>query len=163
MTRPAALSDASSGQRQPPASGDRFAAFGCEHSPASSGSVAIAEIVAHTACIKRPRGPALASCQRPRPPLAPRRPHRRRASARHPITTRFVAREGQCGGTMKTWLTVAESAEYAGESRDTIYTACERGELHHARISGRRSIRLKGTSARRPAFGSDAVSGIAGI
>jgi len=44
---------------------------------------------------------------------------------------------------MKTWLTVAESAEYAGVSRDTIYTACERGELHHARISGRRSIRLK--------------------
>jgi len=31
----------------------------------------------------------------------------------------------------------------AGVSRDTIYTACERGELHHARISGRRSIRLK--------------------
>jgi len=41
---------------------------------------------------------------------------------------------------MKTWLTVAESAEYAGVSRDTIYTACERGELHHARIGGRRSI-----------------------
>jgi excisionase family DNA binding protein len=44
---------------------------------------------------------------------------------------------------MKAWLTVAESAEYAGVSRDTIYTACERGELQHARISGRRSIRLK--------------------
>ena len=44
---------------------------------------------------------------------------------------------------MKTWLTVADSAEYAGVSRDTIYTACERGELRHARISGRRSIRLK--------------------
>ena len=28
---------------------------------------------------------------------------------------------------MKTWLTVAEGAEYAGVSRDTIYTACERG------------------------------------
>jgi excisionase family DNA binding protein len=27
--------------------------------------------------------------------------------------------------------------------RDTIYTACERGELHHIRIGGRRSIRLK--------------------
>jgi hypothetical protein len=24
-----------------------------------------------------------------------------------------------------------------------IYTACERGELHHIRIGGRRSIRLK--------------------
>ena len=44
---------------------------------------------------------------------------------------------------MRTWLTVAESAEYAGVSRDTIYTACERGELHHARIGGRRSIRVK--------------------
>ena len=40
-------------------------------------------------------------------------------------------------------MTVAESAEYAGVSRDTIYTACERGELHHARIGGRRSIRVK--------------------
>lgn len=44
---------------------------------------------------------------------------------------------------MKTWLTVAEGAEYAGVSRDTIYTACERRELQHARIGGRRSIRLK--------------------
>ena len=44
---------------------------------------------------------------------------------------------------MRTWLTVAESAEYAGVSRDTIYTDCERGELHHARIGGRRSIRVK--------------------
>ena len=44
---------------------------------------------------------------------------------------------------MRTWLTVAESAEYAGVSRDTIYTTCERGELHHARIGGRRSIRVK--------------------
>jgi len=44
---------------------------------------------------------------------------------------------------MKTWLTVAEGAEYSGVSRDTIYTACERRELRHARIGGRRSIRLK--------------------
>ena len=44
---------------------------------------------------------------------------------------------------MKTWLTVSEGAEYAGVSRDTIYTACERRELHHSRIGGRRSIRLK--------------------
>jgi excisionase family DNA binding protein len=27
--------------------------------------------------------------------------------------------------------------------RDTIYTACERGELRHIRIGGRRAIRLK--------------------
>ena len=44
---------------------------------------------------------------------------------------------------MKTWLTVAEGAEYSGVSRDTIYTACERREVRHARIAGRRSIRLK--------------------
>jgi excisionase family DNA binding protein len=44
---------------------------------------------------------------------------------------------------MKTWLTVSEGAQYAGVSRDTIYTACERRELRHARIGGRRSIRIK--------------------
>jgi len=44
---------------------------------------------------------------------------------------------------MKTWLTVTESAEYAGVSRDTIYTACERRELRHARVGGRRAIRIK--------------------
>jgi excisionase family DNA binding protein len=44
---------------------------------------------------------------------------------------------------MRTWFNVSEAADYAGVSRDTIYTACERRELHHARISGRRSIRLK--------------------
>jgi len=44
---------------------------------------------------------------------------------------------------MKTWFTVSEGAEYAGVSRDTIYTACERAELRHARVGGRRSIRLK--------------------
>ena len=44
---------------------------------------------------------------------------------------------------MKNWLTVAEAADYSSVSRDTIYTACERGELRHARLSGRRSIRLK--------------------
>jgi excisionase family DNA binding protein len=37
---------------------------------------------------------------------------------------------------MKTWLNVAEAAEYAGVSRDTIYTACERREIHHARVGG---------------------------
>lgn len=44
---------------------------------------------------------------------------------------------------MKPWLTVGEGAEYASVSRDTIYTACERKELRHVRISGRRTIRLK--------------------
>ena len=42
---------------------------------------------------------------------------------------------------MKIWLNVSEGA--VGVCRDTIYTACERGELHHIRIGGRRSIRLK--------------------
>ena len=44
---------------------------------------------------------------------------------------------------MKTWLKVAEAAEYAGVSRDTIYTACERRSLRHTRVGGRRSIRFK--------------------
>jgi excisionase family DNA binding protein len=34
-----------------------------------------------------------------------------------------------------------QAAEYAGVSRDTIYTACERREILHARIGGRRAIR----------------------
>ena len=32
---------------------------------------------------------------------------------------------------MKPWLNVSEAAEYAGVSRDTIYTACERDGLRH--------------------------------
>ena len=44
---------------------------------------------------------------------------------------------------MKRWLNVAEAAEYAGVSRDTIYTACEHNSLRHARVGGRRSIRIK--------------------
>src|SRR5262245_29399933 len=50
---------------------------------------------------------------------------------------------GARGGRMKTWLKVAEAAEYAGVSRDTIYTACERRSLRHTRVGGRRSIRFK--------------------
>jgi excisionase family DNA binding protein len=46
-------------------------------------------------------------------------------------------------GMMKTWLTVSEGATYSGVSRDMIYAACKRRELRHARISGRRAIRLK--------------------
>jgi len=44
---------------------------------------------------------------------------------------------------MKTWLTVAEAAEYASVSRDTIYTACENNSLRHTRVGGRRAIRIK--------------------
>jgi excisionase family DNA binding protein len=44
---------------------------------------------------------------------------------------------------MKPWLNVSEAAEYAGLSRDTIYTACERNELRSARVSGRRAIRIR--------------------
>lgn len=43
------------------------------------------------------------------------------------------------------WLTVADAAHHAGVSKDTIYTACERGELRHVRIGGRRAIRLRAT------------------
>lgn len=45
--------------------------------------------------------------------------------------------------TPKTWLSVAEGAEYLGVCRDTIYKAVERGELRHVRIGGRRAIRLR--------------------
>jgi len=44
---------------------------------------------------------------------------------------------------MATWLKVRQAAEYAGVSRDTIYTACARAELRHVRVGGRRAIRLK--------------------
>ncbi len=44
---------------------------------------------------------------------------------------------------MRTWFNVSEAAEYAGVSRDTIYTACERHELRSARVSGRRAIRIR--------------------
>lgn len=44
---------------------------------------------------------------------------------------------------MKPWLTVAEAAQYSAVSRDTIYTACERHEIRHARVGGRRAIRVK--------------------
>jgi excisionase family DNA binding protein len=41
------------------------------------------------------------------------------------------------------WLTVGEAAKYAKVASDTIYDACERGELRHVRIGGRRAIRLR--------------------
>lgn len=41
------------------------------------------------------------------------------------------------------WLRVSEAAERASVSRWTIYQACERGELRHVRIGGRRAIRTK--------------------
>jgi excisionase family DNA binding protein len=44
---------------------------------------------------------------------------------------------------MKVWLNVTEAAAYVGVSRDTIYTACERREIYHVRLGGRRAIRLK--------------------
>ena len=47
------------------------------------------------------------------------------------------------GPASSPWLTVAGAAGYATLSRDTIYTACERGELRHVRVGGRRAIRLR--------------------
>lgn len=41
------------------------------------------------------------------------------------------------------WLTVADAAEHARVSKDTIYSACELTELRHVRIGGRRTIRLR--------------------
>lgn len=45
--------------------------------------------------------------------------------------------------SMTGWMKVADAAKYAQLSPDTIYMACERGELHHVRVGGRRAIRLK--------------------
>jgi excisionase family DNA binding protein len=45
--------------------------------------------------------------------------------------------------TDKIWLTVQEAAGYSSVSVDTIYTACERGELRHVKIGGRKAIRLR--------------------
>jgi len=41
------------------------------------------------------------------------------------------------------WMTVAVAARYAAVSTDLIYLACERNELRHVRIGGRRSIRVR--------------------
>lgn len=41
------------------------------------------------------------------------------------------------------WLRVGQAAEHAGVSKDTIYAACNRGELAHVRIGGKRTIRLR--------------------
>ena len=42
-----------------------------------------------------------------------------------------------------TWFTVKDAAQYASLSPDVIYVACERDELRHVRVSGRRTIRLR--------------------
>ena len=62
---------------------------------------------------------------------------------------------------MKMWLTVAEAAEYAGLSRDTIYTACERDGLRHTRVSGRRKLLLRAEwiDAWLERYASDAQAG----
>ena len=45
--------------------------------------------------------------------------------------------------TEKIWLTVQDAASNAAVSPDTIYTACERGELRHVKVGGRKAIRLR--------------------
>lgn len=41
------------------------------------------------------------------------------------------------------WLCVDQAAERALVSRRTIYNACRDGALRHARVGGRRDIRLR--------------------
>src|SRR5271156_2560448 len=41
------------------------------------------------------------------------------------------------------WLTVQAAAVYASVSTDTIYTACERNELRHVKVGGRKAIRVR--------------------
>jgi excisionase family DNA binding protein len=109
-----------------------LATHGPRHPSASSGTEAFAENVAQTARGIAPRGSMSALCPRPRV----------ERSAQLPKTTSRPRTCGHARRTYEDWLTVAEGAEYAGVSRDRVYTACERGELHHARIGGRRA-RLK--------------------
>jgi excisionase family DNA binding protein len=45
--------------------------------------------------------------------------------------------------TDKIWLTVPQASEYANLSADTIYTACEKGELRHVKVGGRKAIRIR--------------------
>jgi excisionase family DNA binding protein len=60
-------------------------------------------------------------------------------SANHPDVPAAAATQEPA----RAWLRVAEVADYANVSADTIYTACERGELQHVRVGGRRSIRTR--------------------
>jgi excisionase family DNA binding protein len=41
------------------------------------------------------------------------------------------------------WLSVQDAARYAALSTDTIYTACERAELRHVKVGGRKAIRIR--------------------
>ena len=41
------------------------------------------------------------------------------------------------------WIIVAEGAAYARTSNKTIFRACEDGGPRHARVGGRRAIRLR--------------------
>lgn len=60
-------------------------------------------------------------------------------SENHPDATAGAATQAAA----RAWLRVAQAADYANLSADTIYTACERGELQHVRVGGRRSIRTR--------------------
>ena len=46
-------------------------------------------------------------------------------------------------GAPSPWLDVKAAAARASLSADTIYTACERRELRHVKIGGRRNIRVR--------------------
>jgi excisionase family DNA binding protein len=41
------------------------------------------------------------------------------------------------------WLTVAEASLYARCCAKTIHRACSEGKLRHARLAGRRAVRLR--------------------
>ena len=66
-----------------------------------------------------------------------------------PCSTRLTRRSRSCERIWweamieKIWLTVQDAASYAAVSPDTIYTACERAELRHVKVGGRKAIRLR--------------------
>lgn len=78
-------------------------------------------------------------------PVEARRPKSARPSAEHPPHNIdcFARHVRARGGDHEDVVDRSGGAAYAGVSRDTIYTACERRELRHARIGGRRAIRIK--------------------
>ena len=46
-------------------------------------------------------------------------------------------------GTPSPWLTIGDAAAYVQTSPRTLYRECRAGRLRHARIGGRREVRVR--------------------
>ena len=140
----------------------------------STASVTHSLRAARPRIVRRPRGSASRSSMPATPPasapLFPARWPQVSALERtnfETILQRLRDAATRQEGAMKPWLNVGEGAEYAGVSRDTIYTACERGAAARARrrqaidsAEARMDRRVAGTTrARRPGTGSGRAPG----